>query len=495
MARVRLVGVGFAHPDSPALLSSVDLDIRPGFTGVAGPNGAGKTTLLRLVAGDLSPTAGTIHREPADLVIARLDQAPAEVSELVSGFAWSWDGQAGRLRGRLGLDAAELERWSSLSPGERQRWQVAAALHLDPDVLLLDEPTNHLDREARRELADALRGFGGIALVVSHDRTFLDALAAATIWVDGGRVELRSGSYTEAREHRESEQASVRRRRKVRARRLDRLERESDQRARRAASSARAVRSRTRMKGPRDSDGRSVARKGRADKAAASHAQAAGALRGRVERARAELETTRFDRKLGGDVSIGHVRARSSVLLRAELTAVRRGERELIACQTVTIGREDRIRLVGRNGSGKTTLIEQLVACWPDDRLLHLPQELAADQRRVAAEDVRCLAPDERGRCATILASLGVEPTRAIDSDAPSPGEARKLLLASALARRAHALVLDEPENHLDAPSIERLEAALAAYAGALLLVTHDDRLGDALTTTRWRLEDGRVIV
>jgi ATPase subunit of ABC transporter with duplicated ATPase domains len=95
----------------------------------------------------------------------------------------------------------------------------------------------------------------------------------------------------------------------------------------------------------------------------------------------------------------------------------------------------------------------------------------------------------------SLVAALGSEPARLLASADPSPGEARKLCLALGMGRHAWALVLDEPTNHLDLPTVERLEAALAAYRGALLLVTHDARLGERLTTTRWEVGNGTVRV
>ncbi len=105
---------------------------------------------------------------------------------------------------------------------------------------------------------------------------------------------------------------------------------------------------------------------------------------------------------------------------------------------------------------------------------------------------VRGLPADARGRTLSLVAALGTDPDRLLASAAPSAGEVRKVLLAEGLARRPWAVVLDEPTNHLDLPTVERLAAALAAYPGALLLVTHDDALAETCTTTRWELVDGR---
>jgi ATPase subunit of ABC transporter with duplicated ATPase domains len=125
--------------------------------------------------------------------------------------------------------------------------------------------------------------------------------------------------------------------------------------------------------------------------------------------------------------------------------------------------------------------------------VLYVAQDPPAGEIAATIDAIRGLAPDARGRTMSLIAALGADPSRVLASGAPSPGEARKVAIALGLALGAHALVLDEPTNHLDLPSIERLEHALAAYPGALLLVTHDDRLAAALTTRTWSVAEGTV--
>ncbi len=128
-------------------------------------------------------------------------------------------------------------------------------------------------------------------------------------------------------------------------------------------------------------------------------------------------------------------------------------------------------------------------------RILHLPQELTAHDGVAMLDSVRELPADERGRVLSLVAALGVDPDRLLESAAPSPGEARKLAMAYGLGRQVWAMVLDEPTNHLDMPAIERLEEALIEYPGAMVIVTHDDALARRCATIEWRLEAGRVEV
>ncbi|HEY0838823.1 MAG TPA: ABC transporter ATP-binding protein, partial [Vulgatibacter sp.] len=129
----------------------------------------------------------------------------------------------------------------------------------------------------------------------------------------------------------------------------------------------------------------------------------------------------------------------------------------------------------------------------PTEKVLHLPQELSPAEGRAALAALRDRPPDERGRVLSLVAALGLDPSRLLATSDPSPGEARKVWMALGMARHAWLLVLDEPTNHLDLPAIERLEEALRAWPGALILVTHDGPLAARCTDRRWLLDAGRV--
>jgi ATPase subunit of ABC transporter with duplicated ATPase domains len=487
----------FSYSSAEPVLAGVSLDLGPGWTGVVGANGAGKTTLLRLLAGELEPDSGSIAVVPPGARVVRCPQRVDDPDERVLTFAATWETAAARIRARLLLDSEDAARWDTLSPGERKRWQVGAALAAEPDVLVLDEPTNHLDADARRLLMDALAEHRGVGLIVSHDRRLLDELTSTTVRIRAGTVDAWSGGYTVARSGWEADEAarrSAHERAKAERRRTERRL----QRARRERAAAEAgIKRERRRAGTKDSDARSMERKGRVAGAERVLGRAVEVLRDRLERSDARLASYEAGRDLGSDLRFDHDRPQKRWLASVDLDEMCAGPVVLARDVRLAVGREDRIRVTGPNGAGKTTLLSALVAgaSIPDRRLVHLPQELSAEDGSVMLDAVRALPADRRGRLLQLVGVLGVDPERLLASAVPSPGEARKVVVAYGLATAAWLLVLDEPTNHLDLPSIERLEAALDAYQGALVIVTHDEVLARRVTDVEWRVGDVTVAV
>ena len=495
MPSIHLERVTFAHHDAFPVLDAVSAVFPHGWTGLVGENGAGKSTLLRLVAGELRPQEGRIRVEPdgATVVLCRQDmEAPGED---VRSLAAREDGPAWRLRGELGLDTADLERWDTLSPGERRRWQIGGALAREPRVLLLDEPTNHLDADGRARIVSALERFRGAGLLVSHDRALLETLTSRTARLHRGQLTLTSGDYGEARETWAAAD--------VRAREVREQAKAEASRARRALVQARTARAAaehalagTRFD-PKDHDARSMGARNRRAAAEARLGADVRRLRTMVERASAAVPPAPAEAELGRSVFLGYAPAPRPVILTLDAPELRAGSTVLAREVHVVLRREDRVRLAGPNGAGKSTLLDQLLEAnrGRAEQIFFLGQEVASEQARSILDRVHALPSETRGRTLSLVAALGTDPDRLLVSESPSPGEVRKLLLAEGLARRPWAVVLDEPTNHLDLPTVERLAAALREYPGALLVVTHDDALAEACTKTRWHLAERRFTV
>ena len=495
MSVLEVHGVGVAWAASMPILKDVSFALTTGWYGLVGANGAGKTTLLRVLAGELAPHEGSIRVPGEASAIAYCPQVVDEPNADVFSFASSFDGLSSEIKGRLGLEEGELERWSTLSPGERKRWQVGAALAREPEILLLDEPTNHLDSAARDRLMGALGRFRGIGVVVSHDRAVVERLPRAILRVWDGTVTMYTGSYAEAKStwedaRRNDEAAHARAKAAVRdaERRLDAARRTSE-------SASRATSMRKQAMNKHDHDARGMMRKNLAAWAADKAGRQVAIVRDEVERARADVPRVERDRTVGKSVFAAYERAPNALLFHLDAPELRAGDHVVLTDVRMTIGREDRVRIAGPNGAGKTTLLCALLEARLEgaparhgERILYLPQELEHEAIADALDRLSALGDEERGRVLSVFSALGSDPARLLgrsaDDASLSPGEARKLVLAMGLGRHAWALVLDEPTNHLDLPTIERLEQALKGYPGCIVLVTHDDAFAGAVTST-----------
>ena len=497
MPFVRLSRVSFSYSSSVDILVDVSMDLHAGWTGVVGANGSGKTTLLDLIVGRLQPAEGTIALDPMDATSHICPQRVDEITVSIAEFADSWTRKASRIKARLELEDDQLERWPTLSPGERKRWQIGAALAAGPDILLLDEPTNHLDSHARQLLMSALARFRGVGLVVSHDRVLLEGLTEHTVRVHRGRAAIHRGAYEQAKEQwqgRERELAQAhdkaRKEQKALRRRL------ADERRKRASAESK-ISARSRIKGKKDSDARTMAAKNRVMNGEARLSRKVGLLRDAVERASSRAESFEIVKERGRSLFIDYQPAPRPFLMALEGQALRAGERELLPEVRVAVERQSRIHVAGKNGAGKTTLLRALMDASTIDsqRILFLPQVIPVETARALVPEIQRSERGERGRILQIAAALGLDPERVLATSSPSPGEIRKLAIARGLGAGAWAVILDEPTNHLDLPSIERLESALIAYPGAIILVSHDEPFARAVTSTVWRLAHNQLTV
>lgn len=477
--------VSFSYDGGEAIFAGLDLDLHRGFTGCVGANGAGKTTFLRMAMGELQPTRGQVSRVPvACYCPQRTDDAPPQLAE----FLEASDAASYALRGRLEIDPAWGDRWSTLSHGERKRCQIGTAVWRSPDVLAIDEPTNHIDSAARRLLVNALRDFRGIGLLVSHDRGLLDELCEHCLWLDPPVVEIHRGGYTEASERRRHEAERDRADYEHARVQRDRLRSELQ---RRRVEAARSHHERSkRGLAPGDSDGRwrkNLARvSGKDGQAGRRYRQ----LLGRTDHAEKRLREIRVHRDHQQRITIAGTRSRRDLVVDVPAGALPLGPRWL-HFGALQLTPSARVAVTGPNGSGKSTLLRHVCSSLklPADQTLVLPQEVDAVASVRWLAEARRLPPAELGRVMAFIGRLGSRPDRLLESACPSPGELRKLLLARALVRSPRLILLDEPTNHLDLPSIESLEEALAGCPSALMLVSHDERFLSRLTDARWHLE------
>ncbi|HEY5845517.1 MAG TPA: ABC-F family ATP-binding cassette domain-containing protein [Microlunatus sp.] len=503
-----LTSLSFRWPNGEPVFGGLDAAFGPGRTGLVGRNGAGKSTLLRLLARDLEPTGGSVtgpehigylpqnlvlegHRSVAGVLgieapraaLARITAGSGVTADFeLIGDRWDLEERITAALAQFGFEDTELDRRiDSLSGGEVVLLALAGLLLAEPDVLILDEPTNNLDRGARGRLYQALRGWRGPAILVSHDRELLDLVEEIAELRDG---ELRffGGNFTAFTEALAVQQEAAARSVRVAKGDLRRQQRELaemriklDRRQRYARSQAENV--------PKIVAGA----KKRAAQVSAGKAR--GGHEADVAEARHHLasaeERVRDDALIRIDLSATTVPAGRDVLVVDGLRLRNQGDGSGLI--SLHLRGPERVGVVGANGSGKTTLINTLLGRVPAEEgtvSLRVPTRLLPQRLQLLEEDDTVLQAVSRHARHVDDNALRAELARfLLDADTVSRpvrtlsgGERFRATLAALLLGDPppQLLILDEPTNSLDLDSVAQLTAALLAYRGALLVASHD---------------------
>ncbi len=453
-----------------ALLDHADLAIQSNERiGLIGRNGAGKSSLLKILDKRIAPDEGQVQSLNG-LKVATVEQEPEldagqSIYEILCGDLtesedWQRPARVNALIDKLGLNPDAMAE--SLSGGQRKRVALARAVVEEPDLLLLDEPTNHLDFDGILWLEQLLLGFKGSAVIITHDRRFLDAVATRIVELDRGKLFSFPGNFSEWQ-----------------VRKAEWLEAEKQQSAKFDKFLAQEevwIRKGVQARRTRDE--------------------------GRVRR----LEQLRRDRaerrERSGDVKFAVAEGQRSGKLVAELQHVTHGydDRVLIRDFSTLLMRGDRIGLIGPNGAGKTTLLRIMLGLQePNEGTVRHGTRLNIgyfDQMRSRLDENATLADtispgsewveigSQRKHVMSYLedflfpAARAHSPVRSL-----SGGERARLALARMFAQPTNVLVLDEPTNDLDIETLELLEDLLQDYTGTVLLVSHDRAFLDNVVT------------
>src|SRR6201992_330348 len=492
---------------------------------LTGPNGAGKSTLMNILTGDQEPTTGSVTR-PKRLGILRQDQFAFDefrvIDTVIMGNAALWkalqerdalyekphdqltdddgmrlgelegvigeeggytaESDAGALLDGLGIESDLHERkMGELQGGQKVRVLLAQALFGTPTALLLDEPTNNLDLDSVHWLQKYLNEYEGVLIVISHDRHFLNSVCTHTADIDYEAVIMYVGGYDDM----------VVAKTQVRAR----IESENAQREKKIAQLQDFI----------------------ARFSAGTRSAQATSRKKEVER----LATTELARSNIQRPYIKFDMKRNSGKHPLEIKSVEKSYDDLkvIPRFTASIGRGEKIALMGRNGTGKTTLLKSLVRNAPgfiDDSDKEFPinggQVIWGHEVAVgyfAQDHAESFTKDNttsidwlwqfdpsanqqelRGLMGQMLFSGddAMKPTRAL-----SGGETARLIFCRLMLQKPNFLVLDEPTNHLDLESINALNIALQRYDGTVLLVTHDHDVIDEVATRIWNFRGGKI--
>ncbi|MCK5155268.1 MAG: ABC-F family ATP-binding cassette domain-containing protein [Spirochaetales bacterium] len=464
------------------LLININAHFTKGWSGIVGVNGGGKTTIIHLAVGILEPDSGNITtcKNPA-YCDQRPDLPPANFSD----FIFSVDKESNILKGKLRISDKWLKNWDSLSYGERKRVQIGAALWQNPDLLALDEPTNHLDNDGKQFLFEALKDYRGIGLLVSHDRYFIDELCTQCLFINPPYAIMRPGGITEGQkeEKREIEynlktkgesKKQVRSLKQVAVVRRERAARSHQKRSKKGIAikdhDARFKKNLARISGKDSVDGKLLRQ-----------------MEGRIKHAEQREGSINTRRIIDVHFWLPGKKRKSDYLFRISKGKISVGD-ITINHPNLNMTPNDRIALVGRNGSGKTTLINSIISNMKLSDYLYIPQEISREESRKIIREIKKLPNNEKGHLFTVIAGLGSDPKKLLDTLEPSPGELRKLMLALGITESPSLIIMDEPTNHLDLPSILSLESALKSCPAGLLLVSHDYKFLKACTQKEWRL-------
>ena len=504
------------------LFSEVSLQIKKGDKiGLAGKNGAGKSTMLRILSGKDKPTEGNIHL-PKDCAIGLLTQdikvssddsllnylllsnehlnkinsriqeinnqlvdrtdydSPVylglldELSELNHQLTihegGTWEEKVVSVLKGLGFHDDELAKpLNTFSGGWKMRAELAKILVSKPDLLLLDEPTNHLDIISISWLENYLQRFEGAVIVISHDRLFLDRVTKRTLDIHLGKITDYPYSYSQYKEIRSDE--------------LERLERAKKQQDKEIRETEELI------------------NKFRAKKNKAAFAQS---LIKKLEKTeRIEIDQDEHSRmKIRFPLSVEP----GKWVLELENVGKSFGEKRIFSEISITVGRAEKIALLGPNGVGKSTLLKMIMAKLEGEgqvryghnvNITYFAQDQAEklNPTKTVFQTVDDIATGEiRKNLRTILGAFlfsGEDTEKKVG--VLSGGERTRLALCQLLLSPSNFLILDEPTNHLDLQSKEVLKQALLHYEGTFIVVSHDREFLEGLTNRIWDIEKGML--
>ncbi|MGE5703973.1 MAG: ribosomal protection-like ABC-F family protein [Clostridia bacterium] len=428
--------------------------------GIVGRNGAGKTTLLHILAGEESADAGHVHQYGSHALIRQIGLQGMEHA-------------VGKRKKEWGLQHIHTTD-TYMSGGEAVRLKIAHALEQGAQLLFADEPTSHLDMEGIEQLEKTLTNVDGAILLISHDRSLLDAICTQILEVEDGVVTLYPGNYSHYVLQKDQQRARAKFEYESYRKEVKRLTQVIHDKQQQTKGM---------LKKPRQmshSEARLISNKNGAERRMANVAKSAKSMETRLSKLEKkekprELPRVQFDANSSQEI---HAKA----VIQLDRVTCKVGDRTLFQNLSCSIKPGMKLALVGKNGAGKSSLLNMIVrgtegiTVAQSCKIGYFTQTLALlDEEKTIVENVLVTSPQSETVVRTALARLLFRRDEVQKKvEMLSGGEKGKAALAKVFLSDANVLLLDEPTNYLDIPTQEELEQLLAEYPGTIVFATHD---------------------
>ncbi|KKI90125.1 ABC transporter ATP-binding protein [Bacillus sp. SA1-12] len=484
------------------ILKKINFEIRQGEKiGLIGINGAGKTTFIKILLDMIEPDNGSVTMWPPHLKIGYLPQSTEFKMSIDSELIENGEMLMETCK-QLGL---QNKRWDKkelthLSGGERLKLSLAKIWANYPEFLILDEPTNHLDMKGVNWLINVLRDYEGSAIIISHDRYFLDETVAKIFELEDGKLTVYEGNYTSYRDEKQRRYEQGKRDYEKQQRKVETIEKQIStlknwsEKAHRQAG-----------KGGSNAENRQLGlREFERVKAKKKDNQ----IKSKIKRLNLELSKHEVAKPKEEKIVSFHFESmhkRGKRILEAKGIMKQFGDQLLFEKSHFYIKHGDRIGLLGANGAGKTTFIKSLLqeetlskgSLWISSslKIAYLSQDVSdLPEEKTPFEYLNLKDRQQETNARTIFANMGLQNEifqKPISN--LSLGERTRIKLIQMILKEYDVLILDEPTNHLDLPSREELERTLSNYTGTLIIVSHDRYLIEKLCTKLLIIENRKI--
>jgi macrolide transport system ATP-binding/permease protein len=465
------------------ILKSISFDIRQGVKiGLVGWNGSGKTTLVKMLMGSVESDNGSITTWPAHLKMGYLPQS-TDYSLNVESELLDCAEELFQTSKRLGLqkEIIEREQFQYLSGGERLKLSIAKIWANHPEFLILDEPTNHLDLQGITWLTEEVNRYSGAAVIISHDRRFLDQTVDKIFEIEDGKLTIYEGNYSAYRAEKYRRYEQQKRDYEKQQRKVAMIEQQVSTLKNFAEKAHRQA-----GKGGSLSENRQMGLK-QFERAKAKKKD--NQVKSKLNRLNLELSKKGVDKPKEETDVFFHFDAagkRGKRLIEARGLTKQFGDNLLFEKSHFYIKHGERIGLLGSNGAGKTTFIKMLLgeesltkgSIWKSEsmKIAYLSQDVSdLPEEKNVYQYLELAERDQIIKTETIFANMGIDNAKLSKPISHlSLGQRTRVKLVQMILQDYDVLILDEPTNHLDLPSREQLEETLTEFNGTLIIVSHD---------------------